>query len=129
MVIIVAAIVAYASLLDRSVDVTQDKQLQAWLAQERETQARLEAGAGPGVVKPEEMAARSGLEMMQAMLRGELPYPPIARTLNFQLLEVDAGRALFQGTPGPDHFNVMSGIHAAGMRRCWIRRWAAPSTP
>jgi uncharacterized protein (TIGR00369 family) len=111
MVIIVAAIVAYASLLDRSVDVTQDKQLQAWLAQERETQARLEAGAGPGVVKPEEMAARSGLEMMQAMLRGELPYPPIARTLDFVLLEVDEGRALFQGKPGPDHFNPMGGIH------------------
>ena len=34
------------------------------------------------------------------MLRGELPYAPIAQTLDFSLLEVDEGRALFQGTPG-----------------------------
>jgi uncharacterized protein (TIGR00369 family) len=91
--------------------VTQDNQLEAWLAQEQETQARLGAGAGAGVVRPEQMAGRSGLEMMRAMLRGEVPYPPIAKTLDFVLLEADAGRALFQGTPGPDHLNPMGGIH------------------
>lgn len=91
--------------------MTQDNQLETWLAQERETRARLDAGAGAGVVKPQQLADRSGLETMQAMLRGELPYAPIARTLDFLLLEVDEGRALFQGTPGPDHFNPMGGIH------------------
>jgi uncharacterized protein (TIGR00369 family) len=98
-------------LIERSDDVTQNKQVEAWLAQERETQARLDAGVGPGVVQPAQLAARSGLAMLQAMLRGEVPYPPIARTLDFLLLEVDEGRALFQGTPGPDHFNPMGGIH------------------
>ena len=91
--------------------MTPDKQLEAWLAQEQDTQARLDAGAGAGVVRPDQMAGRSGLELMQAMLRGELPYPPIAKTLDFVLLEVDAGRALFQGRPGPDHLNPMGGIH------------------
>lgn len=91
--------------------MTQDNQLDAWLALEHETRARLDAGAGPGVVTPEQVAGRSGLETMQAMVRGEVPYPPIARTLDFQLLEVDAGRALFQGTPGPAHLNPMGGIH------------------
>ena len=91
--------------------MTQENQLEAWLAQERDIHARLDAGAGPGVVKPDQLAGRSGLEMMQAMLRGELPYPPIARTLDFQLLEVGEGRALFQGTPGPAHLNPMGGIH------------------
>ena len=92
--------------------MTQDNnELEAWLALERATRQRLDAGAGAGVVTPEQLAARSGLELMQAMLRGELPYPPIAKTLNFQLLEVDDGRALFQGTPGPDHLNPMGGIH------------------
>ena len=86
-------------------------ELAAWIAAEDEVQARLDAGAGPGVVAPDQMGVLSGLEMMQAMLRGELPYPPIARTLHFQLLEVDAGRALFQGTPGREHFNPMGGIH------------------
>ena len=91
--------------------MTQMNNLEAWLAQEREVAARLEAGVGPGVARPEQVAGLSGLETMQAMLRGELPYPPIARTLNFQLLEADAGRAVFQGTPGPDHLNPMGTIH------------------
>lgn len=91
--------------------MTQMHQLEAWLAQEREVAARLEAGAGAGVARPEQVAGRTGLETMQAMLRGELPYPPIARTMHFQLLEVDAGRAMFQGTPGPDFFNPMGGVH------------------
>lgn len=84
--------------------------LDQWLAQERATQALLER-SGPGVARPDQIAGRSGLELLQAMLRGELPYPPIARTLSFLLLEAEAGRALFQGTPGPDHLNPMGTIH------------------
>ena len=85
--------------------------LQEWLAQEREVEQRLEAGAGCGVATPQQVAGKGGLELLQAMLRGELPYPPIARTLDFQLLEVGEGRAVFQGRPGPDHLNPMGGIH------------------
>jgi hypothetical protein len=59
-VIIVAATIAYASEFDRREAMTQDNQLEAWLAQERETQARLDAGAGPGVVQPEQMSAAAG---------------------------------------------------------------------
>jgi uncharacterized protein (TIGR00369 family) len=91
--------------------VTKLDSLEAWLAQESEVRARLEAGVGPGVSRPEQVAGRSGLELMQAMLRGELPYPPIAKTLDFQLLEVSEGRALFQGTPGPAHLNPMGTVH------------------
>ena len=91
--------------------MTRMNRLEEWLAQEREVVARIEAGVGCGVSRPEQVAGKSGLELMQAMLRGELPWPPIARTLDFQLLEVDEGRAMFQGTPGPDHFNPMGGIH------------------
>ncbi|MBI2770648.1 MAG: PaaI family thioesterase [Burkholderiales bacterium] len=91
--------------------VTQMNQLEAWLAQEREVVARIEAGVGAGVARPEHVAGKTGMEMMQAMLRGELPFPPIAKTLDFQLLEVGEGRALFQGIPGPAHLNPMGGIH------------------
>ncbi|HSH92390.1 MAG TPA: PaaI family thioesterase [Ramlibacter sp.] len=91
--------------------MTQMNQLEAWLAQEREVKALLDAGVGPGVSRPEQVAGKSGLEMMHAMLRGELPYPPIAQTLDFQLVEVGEGRAVFQGTPGPAHLNPMGTIH------------------
>jgi uncharacterized protein (TIGR00369 family) len=66
---------------------------------------------GAGVARPEQVAGKSGIEVMRMMLRGELPYPPIAKTLDFQLLEVDEGRAMFQGIPGPAHLNPMGGIH------------------
>ena len=60
--------------------------LQEWLAQEREVAQRMEAGVGSGVATPEQAAGKSGLALLQAMLRGELPYAPIARTLDFHLL-------------------------------------------
>lgn len=91
--------------------MTQANHLEDWLAQEAEVRARLDAGVGPGVAKPEQVMGKSGLQLMQAMLRGDLPYPPIARTLDFQLMEVDEGRAMFQGTPGGAHLNPMGTVH------------------
>jgi uncharacterized protein (TIGR00369 family) len=88
-----------------------DDQLQAWLTQERDISAVLERGAGPGVARHEQLAGRSGLQLLQAMLQGELPYPPMARTLDFMLIEVGEGTALFQGTPGPGHLNPMGSVH------------------
>lgn len=85
--------------------------LQAWLAAEQEILGRMEAGAGAGVARPEQVAGKTGLEVMQAMLRGELPYPPIARTLDFTIIEAGEGHAIFQGTPGPAHLNPMGTVH------------------
>ena len=108
--------------------MTNTDTLRSWLALEGEVNARLAAGAGCGVARPDQVAGRSGLETLQAMLRGELPFPPIARTLDFQLLEVDEGRAVFQGRPGPAHLNPMGGIHGGWYAPCSIRRWVAPCT-
>ena len=91
--------------------MSEINQLEAWLAQEREVAARLDAGPGPGIATPEQIAGKTGLETMEAMLRGELPYAEIARTLDFQLMEVSPGRAVFQGTPLPRHRNPMGSIH------------------
>jgi uncharacterized protein (TIGR00369 family) len=91
--------------------MTRQDELEQWLEREREVSGILQAGAGWGVVPPEQFAGRGGLEVMQAMLRGELPAPPMMRTLDFLLVEVGAGRAVFQGTPGPGHANPMGGVH------------------
>ena len=85
--------------------------LAAWIAEEEAVRARIDGGAGPGVLSPAQLAGSDGLATLQAMLRGELPYPAIAQTLDFALVEVDAGRALFQGRPLPRHLNPMGGIH------------------
>ncbi|XAH21226.1 PaaI family thioesterase [Xylophilus sp. GW821-FHT01B05] len=82
-----------------------------WLAEEDAVNQRLQSGVGPGVARPEQIAGLTGLQQMQAMLQGELPYPPMAKTLDFLILEVDEGRALFQGTPRFEHLNPMGTVH------------------
>ncbi len=91
--------------------MTSTNHLQNWLDEEQAVLAALAAGPGPGVARAEQLAGKSGLEMMQAMLRGEIPYAQIAKTLDFALLQVDAGRAMFQGTPGTTHLNPLGTIH------------------
>ncbi len=53
--------------------------LEQWLADEAAVQKRLETGPGPGLAAPEQIAGKTGLEVMQAMLRGDLPYAHIAK--------------------------------------------------
>jgi uncharacterized protein (TIGR00369 family) len=57
-------------------------------------------------------AGRSGLEVMQAIVAGELPPPPMAETLGLQLAEVSEGRAVFVGTPAEYHYNPIGTVHA-----------------
>ena len=86
-------------------------QLESWIAEERRIAERLEAGPGPGLARPEQIAGKTGLEVMQAMLAGEIPYAAIAKTLDFTIMEVRAGVAIFQGTPLPQHLNPLGTIH------------------
>lgn len=85
--------------------------LEHWLARERDILAAMNAGAGPGVATREQIAHLSGLQQMQAMLRGELPYATIAKTLDFLVVEVGEGTAIFQGTPRAEFFNPMGTVH------------------
>ena len=91
--------------------MTHSNQLEQWLAQEREILARIDAGPGPGVARPDQIAGLTGLQQMQAMLNGDIPYASIAKTLDFLIVEVDEGRAVFQGTPGATHLNPMGTVH------------------
>jgi uncharacterized protein (TIGR00369 family) len=91
--------------------MTTQNQLETWLAQEQQLRSVLEAGFGVGVATHAQVAGKSGLALLQSMLRGEMPFAAIGKTLDFSLMEVSEGRALFQGTPGPAHFNPMGGIH------------------
>ena len=52
-----------------------------------------------------------GLSALRAVMTGELPPPPMAALMGMELLEVDAGRALFAATPGPQHYNPLGTVH------------------
>lgn len=53
----------------------------------------------------------SGLEFFRAMERGELPPPPIMRTLDFRAVEVEAGRIVFAITPAEYQYNPLGTVH------------------
>ena len=91
--------------------MTSNNHLEHWLAQERAILATLDAGPGPGVATRDQIAHLNGLQQMQAMLRGELPYAAIAKTLDFLIVEVGEGIAIFQGTPRAEHLNPMGTVH------------------
>lgn len=55
--------------------------------------------------------ALSGLEFMQAMLRGEIARPPISGLLNYTLEAAEDGRVSFRGTPEFTHTNPYGGVH------------------
>jgi uncharacterized protein (TIGR00369 family) len=63
------------------------------------------------VARADQLTGLSGLQLMQAMLAGKLPFAPIAKTLDFMLVEVGEGRAVFQGAPRATHFNPMGTVH------------------
>jgi uncharacterized protein (TIGR00369 family) len=90
---------------------TRPNDLEAWLAHEREVRARMDAGVGPGVARPEQVAGKTGLQVMQGLLAGELPHAHMAKTLDFMMIEVGPGLAIFQGTPGVQHLNPLGTVH------------------
>ena len=59
----------------------------------------------------ENMLSMSGLDFMRAMLDGRLPPPPIAGVMGYRLTEVEPGRVVFAGAPGPDHTNPAGTVH------------------
>ncbi|MFY7940867.1 MAG: PaaI family thioesterase [Burkholderiaceae bacterium] len=90
---------------------TENDTLNNWLQEEAVTLDRLSKGPGPGVATRKQLTGKNGLQTMQAMLAGELPYAAIARTLDFCLIDIGEGSAVFQGTPGSHHFNPMGTVH------------------
>ena len=86
-----------------------DAQLQRWCDDEALVRQRMQPE--PGLARLDQLAGLDGLAQMQALLNGELPPPPIALTLDFLLVEVAKGRAVFQGKPLFRHYNPLGTVH------------------
>lgn len=52
----------------------------------------------------------SGLEVLRSLIAAGRR-PPIAETLDFDLIEVGEGRAVFEGTPGSHAYNPLGVVH------------------
>jgi len=82
--------------------------LAQWEADEARARARL---APPGVASPEQVTPLTGLQMFEAMGRGELPSPYIGATLDFWPVAFEFGRMVFQGRPSEKYLNPLGTIH------------------
>jgi uncharacterized protein (TIGR00369 family) len=91
--------------------VSPEQTLAQWQQEYADVRTRMEGGRGVGLASPAEVAGRTGLEILQAMLAGALPYPHIGATLDFGLVSVEFGKAVFQGTPQLKHYNPLGSVH------------------
>jgi uncharacterized protein (TIGR00369 family) len=83
-----------------------------WTSQQLVAIQRMRDGGGsPGIARVEQIAGKSGTEILTAMMAGELPFPPMNETMNMTLLEVGNGRAVFQGIPLLQHHNPLGTVH------------------
>ena len=51
------------------------------------------------------------IERVEAMLRKEIPGPPAARLIGFDIVRVEPGKAVFEMVTGPQHANPMGTTH------------------
>jgi uncharacterized protein (TIGR00369 family) len=100
---------SHTNTTPNTADLTPAERLANWQA--AEAALRGIQRPGPGVARPHEVANKTGLEVMRAMIAGELPAPPISQTLDFVLIEVDHGVAVFQGTPSAKLLNPLGTMH------------------
>ena len=92
--------------MDAKVDAAQV--LAQWQAREAERRKLMTTA---GVPRPEQVAGLSGMQVFERMFSGELPYLPIGETLDFLPVEVEPGRAVFQGRPMLRHYNPLGTVH------------------
>jgi uncharacterized protein (TIGR00369 family) len=63
---------------------------------------------GPSTAKGLSM---SGIDYLRAMVDGDLPQPPIAGLMEFDITEVEPGRVVFTCTPDESAYNPIGAIH------------------
>ncbi|MEO3387762.1 PaaI family thioesterase [Mesorhizobium sp. CAU 1741] len=66
---------------------------------------------GLGSIPLEDVVGLSGLEQLQRLIDGVYPAPSIVARMNYALVEVGEGRAVFKGLPGERHLNPLGGVH------------------
>lgn len=53
----------------------------------------------------------SGMAYLQKIIAGELPRPPMGVLMNFSIIEIGEGRAVFGAEPGEYHYNPLGVVH------------------
>ena len=70
-----------------------------------------QSGKRYGVVSHEQRRAMRGLEFVQGLVTGALPLNSMARTLNYDIVEVTSGRVAIIAEPTDAHLNPAGTVH------------------
>jgi uncharacterized protein (TIGR00369 family) len=97
--------------MSAATDLATEQTLAQWTADYAAAMAVMRSGAGAGIATVDQISGLTGLEMMQAMMRGELPYSHISDTMDFTMVEASIGKIVFQGIPQLKHYNPMGTVH------------------
>lgn len=57
------------------------------------------------------LASHDGVDLFRKLLSGEVPPPPMARTLDFSLASAEYGEVVFVGTPSRAFYNPSGTVH------------------
>lgn len=95
------------------IETTIETTLNAWQTQlEAVRRRRVERGGGlAGLAISEQVMGKTGLQIMTALLEGDLPHPHMADTFDCELIEVGDGLVVFQATPQLKHYNPLGSVH------------------
>ncbi|MEU8117061.1 PaaI family thioesterase [Micromonospora sp. NPDC048947] len=58
-----------------------------------------------------QVGRRSGLDILRAMIAGELAAPPVMHLLDMARMEADEGRVVVELTPQEFHYNPLGSVH------------------
>lgn len=64
-----------------------------------------------GVIGMEPLKTMSGREMLEGIVAGTYPQPPMAEIMGMRLSSVGDGTATFEGTPALQHYNPLGTVH------------------
>ena len=53
----------------------------------------------------------TGLEIMQAIVRGELPHPTMSKSIPMKVMKVEKGKVVFNAIANDKHLNPQGGVH------------------
>jgi uncharacterized protein (TIGR00369 family) len=59
--------------------------------------------------------AKTWLELMKIVIRGDAPKPPIAQLIGFDLVSIEPDKAVVEFQSGPRHANPMGTLHGGVM--------------
>lgn len=72
---------------------------------------RRDTADAPAPVPIDVLKRRDGIDLLRDVAAGVLPFGPMNDTLDFHLVEVEPGRAVYEGNPKAAFFNLLGTVH------------------